>query len=391
MKREWRLETELVHAGEPRPRIGGAVTLPIFQSSTFELASAGPRPDEAANYHDIRYIRLNNTPNHTALHGKLAALERGEAALVTGSGMAAISASLLAVLSAGDHVLAHRVLYGGTREFLAKELAQLGIACTFVDADDPSTWADALRPNTRAFYVEALTNPLLEVVDLDGVVAFCRAHRLVSMIDNTCATPVNFRPLERGFDLVLHSASKYLNGHSDIVAGVVVSNAERIASIKRKLDHFGGTLDPHACFLLHRGLKTLALRVRHQNASALALARALEEHASVARVHHPGLPSHAGHARARAWFGGAGGLLSFELRGGVEAAARFFERLELPVVAPSLGGAETLIARPATTTHAALSAEERARLGISDALVRVAVGLEAVEDLIDDFQRALAS
>jgi cystathionine beta-lyase/cystathionine gamma-synthase len=378
-----RLETALIHAGEQRPRIEGAVAMPIFQSSTFEYDGTG-------GYHDVRYIRLNNTPNHNVLHAKLAALESAQAALVAGSGMAAISSTLMSLLSHGDHLLAHRTLYGGTHDFITKDLPRMGVEHTFVDADDPASWAAAVRPTTRAFYVETLTNPLLEVVDLRGVAAFCRERRITSIVDNTCATPVNFRPVEHGFDLVVHSATKYLNGHSDIVAGVVVGDADRVRAAKHKLDHVGGTLDPHACFLLHRGMKTLALRVRHQNESALRLARYLEQHDAVKRVHYPGLESHRRHARAREWLRGFGGLLSFELKGGVAAAEKLIASLTLPANAPSLGGVETLITRPATTSHAGLSAEERARLGIADGLVRLSVGLEATEDLVEDMQRGLA-
>jgi cystathionine beta-lyase/cystathionine gamma-synthase len=377
-----RFETRLVHAGEPRPGIRGAVSLPIFQSSTFEYAGEG-------GYHDVRYLRLSNSPNHEALHAKLAALEGGEAALVAASGMAAISASLIAFLPAGSHVIAHRSLYGGTRTFLAQELPRMGAEVTFVDADDPRQWERARRPATRAIYVEAMTNPLLEVVDLEAAVAFARAHDLVSMIDATLATPVNFRPIEAGFDLVLHSATKYLNGHTDIVAGAVIGRAAHVERIKHLLDHLGGSLDPHACFLLHRGLKTLALRVRQQNATALALATALERHPAVAKVNYAGLESHPRHARARRYFAGTGGLLSFEPRGGPEAAEALMKRLEIPVAAPSLGGPQTLVTRPVTTSHAGLTPEERRELGISDALVRVSVGLEAAEDLIADFTKAL--
>jgi cystathionine beta-lyase/cystathionine gamma-synthase len=378
-----RLETALIHAGEQRPRIEGAVAMPVFQSSTFEFDGAG-------DYHDVRYIRLNNTPNHTVLHAKLAALESAEAALVAGSGMAAISSTLLSLLAQGDHVLAHRTLYGGTHDFLTKDLPRLGVEHTFVDADDPPAWAKAVRPTTRAFYVETMTNPLLEVVDLRGVAAFCRERRITSIIDNTCATPVNFRPVEHGFDLVVHSASKYLNGHSDIVAGAVVGKADLVHAAKHKLDHLGGTLDPHACFLLHRGMKTLALRVRHQSESGLRVARFLEQHPAVARVHYPGLESHARHSRARELMRGFGGLLSFELKGGVAAAEALIARVVLPVNAPSLGGVESLITRPATTSHAGLSAEQRGRLGIADGLVRLSLGLEATEDLVEDLGQALA-
>ncbi|HLK35584.1 MAG TPA: aminotransferase class I/II-fold pyridoxal phosphate-dependent enzyme [Polyangiaceae bacterium] len=383
MKPGWRIETALIHAGEPRPRIGGAVNLPIFQSSTFEMGGT------EAGYHDVRYIRLNNTPNHVVVQGKLAALEGAEAALVTGSGMAAISATLLSVLAQGDHILCHRSLYGGTFDFITKDLPRFGIAFTLVDGDDPRTWSAAVRRTTRAFYVETLTNPLLEVLDLEGVVTFCRERGLVSIVDNTCATPVNYRPIERGFDLAVHSASKYLNGHTDIVAGAVVGSAVHVGEAKRKLDHLGGTLDPHACFLLHRGLKTLSLRVRHQNETALRLAAFLEKHAAVTRVNYPGLARHPRHARAAAWFAGFGGLMSFELGDDVAAARRFMERVRLPVDAPSLGGAETLMTRPATTSHSGLSAGERKEQGISDALIRISVGLEAADDLIEDFAQAL--
>jgi cystathionine beta-lyase/cystathionine gamma-synthase len=382
MTRMRRFETLAIHGGEPRPRIGGAVTLPIFQSSTFESGGEG-------GYHDVRYIRLSNTPNHAVLHAKLAALEGGESALVAASGMAAVSATLLSILSSGDHLLAHRSLYGGTHDFITKDLPKLGIRHSLIDADDPASFGKAIRPETRAFYIETMTNPLLEVVDFDAVVALARAHGLVSIIDNTCATPVNFRPIERGFDLVVHSATKYLNGHSDIVAGAVVGTAERVSAIKHKLDHFGGSLDPHACFLLHRGLKTLCLRVRHQNESTLKVARFLEGHPGVKRVHYPWLESHPRHARARGFFQGAGGLLSFELKGGLAAAERFFARAELPANAPSLGGAETLMTRPCLTSHSGLSAGDRQAQGISDSLVRLSIGLEAVEDLLADFGQAL--
>ena len=286
-----RLETKLVHAGEPRPRPSGAVSMPIYQSATYEHTGE-------AGYHDLRYIRLNNTPNHVVLHAKLAALEGTEAALVTSSGMAAISSTLLSLLVAGDHVLAHDGLYGGTYDLLATDLPKLGITCTFVDANRPETWEAHLTPRTRVFYVETLTNPLVQVVALPEVAQFARAHGLVSIIDNTLATPVNFRPAEHGFDLVVHSATKYLNGHTDIVAGAVAGSAKLVGDVKHKVDHLGGALDPHACFLLHRGLKTLALRVRHQGASALAIATALAGHPSVKRVHYR--PARASdHARAK--------------------------------------------------------------------------------------------
>jgi cystathionine beta-lyase/cystathionine gamma-synthase len=376
------IETKLIHAGEASPRIKGAVVLPVFQSSTYEYSGE-------ASYHDVKYIRLNNTPNHHALHEKLAALENAEAAIVTASGMAAISTSLLAVLSAGDHVLMQDCLYGGTHDLVTKDFAGFGLSYSFINGDDAASWQEHLRPNTKAIYVEAMTNPMVQVADLKAVPAFAREHKLISMIDNTFTSPVNFRPAEWGFDLALHSATKYLNGHSDIVAGAAIGRAELIGKIKHKLDHLGGSLDPHAAFLLHRGLKTLALRVAKNNENALQLAQLLETHPAVEKVNYAGLESYERHARARELFTGFGGVLSFTLNGDVAKAESFMNKVQLPIVAPSLGGVETLITRPATTSHAGMSAEDREKAGISDTLIRVSVGIEGTEDLLEDFRQAL--
>lgn len=378
------IESKLIHAGEPEPLISGAVTTPIFQSSTFEYAGA-------SDYHHLKYIRLNNTPNHEVLHAKLAALEGGEAALVTGSGMGAISAALLTVLAPGGHLLAQDCLYGGTHDLLREDFPQLGIAVDFIDGDDPQSWSEHIRDNTRAIYVESISNPLLQVPDLAAAADFARRRNLVSIIDNTFASPLNFRPIEIGFDLSLHSATKYLNGHTDIVAGAVIGSGELVTAITRKLNHLGAPLDPHACFLLSRGLKTLAVRVRYQNESALRVARFLEQHAKVSRVNYPGLESHPNHLRACELFDGFGGVLSFELEGGVETAEAFIAAATIPICAPSLGGVETLITRPATTSHSGMAREERIRTGISDGLIRLSVGLESSEDLIEDFDRALGA
>jgi cystathionine beta-lyase/cystathionine gamma-synthase len=377
-----RLETKLVQAGEPRPRAGRAVSMPIYQSSTFEYAGA-------TDYHDLQYIRLNNTPNHVALHTKLAALEGTEAALVTSSGMAAISSTLLSLLVPGDHILAHDGLYGGTFDLISTDLAQLGITASFVDGTRPETWAAQVTPKTRVFYVETLTNPLIHVLALDQIVKFARERGMITVIDNTLATPINYRPAEHGFDLVVHSATKYLNGHSDIVAGVVAGRAELVVAIKHKVDHLGGSLDPHACFLLQRGLKTLALRVRYQNQSALELASYLVRHPKVAQVNYPGLEKHPHHARAKQWLAGMGGVFSFELSGGVAAAEQLIARISIPIHAPSLGGVESLISRPAAMSHAGLPPEVRKRQGIADSLIRLSVGIESTQDLIDDFTAAL--
>jgi cystathionine beta-lyase/cystathionine gamma-synthase len=377
-----RIETKLIHAGEPQPRIGGAVAMPIFQSAMFEYAGEG-------DYHDLKYIRLNNTPNHAAVHAKLAALENAEAALVTASGMAAISTALLAVVPAGGHLLAHNALYGGTHDFLTKDFPSFGRSVDFIDGDNSASWEKALRPNTRAIYVETMSNPLLQVADLPAAVKFAQAHNLVSMIDNTFASPINFRPPEHGFDLSLHSCTKYLNGHSDIVAGAVIGRAALVHQTKLLLDHLGGSLDPHACFLLHRGMKTLAVRVEYQNRSALQVAEFLSRHPQVARVNYPGLAGHLRHERARKLFDGFGGMLSFEMKGGLAAAEKFMCRARLPISAPSLGGVETLMTRPATTSHSGMSPEDRQRLGITDSLLRVSIGIEATEDIVEDFDQAL--
>ena len=377
------IETKLIHSGEPDPRIQGAISMPIFQTAMFEYAGE-------KGYHAIRYIRLNNTPNHLALHQKLAALENAEAALVTASGMAAISTTLLAVLSSGDHLLAQDCLYGGTHDFVTEDFASFGIGYDFIDGEDPASWKKKLRPNTRAVYVETITNPLLKVADLKAVVEFAREHGLISIIDNTFASPVNFRPAEWGFDLSLHSCTKYLNGHSDIVAGAVIGRSALIEKITHKLNHLGGSLDPHAAYLLHRGMKTLAVRMKFQSESAMRIAQFLEGHPAIEKVNYPGLPNHPAYQRAREFLNGFSAMLSFEVRGGVEAAERFMQKTELPIVAPSLGGVETLLTRPATTSHSGMFPQDRLKAGITDSLVRMSVGLEAAEDLIEDLERALA-
>ena len=237
--------------------------------------------------------------------------------------------------------------------------------------------------------METITNPLMQVPDLEQVVRFARDHGLISIIDSTFATPVNYRPLDSGFDLVVHSGTKYLNGHSDLAAGAVIGSRDLVRRVTHRLNHLGGVLDPHACFLLQRGIKTLVLRVLRQNENALALSRLLAAHAAVDRVNYPGLETHPQHGRARKLFSGFGGMLSFEVRGGVEAAESLLHRLRIPRSAPSLGGVETLITRPATTSHAGVPAEERVRMGISDSLVRVSVGIEDPGDLVKDFEQGL--
>jgi cystathionine beta-lyase/cystathionine gamma-synthase len=375
------IETKLVHTGE-RPLIEGAVRTPIFQSAMYETYGG-------EDYHDIKYIRLNNTPNHIVLAEKLAAVENAESAVVMASGMAAITCAILTVARAGDHILIQSTLYGGTDNFVMEDLPGVGIEWDFIDPADSGSWESKLRRNTKAIYVETISNPLMEVGDLDAVVGFAKEHNLVSMIDNTFASPVNFRPAERGFDLSLHSCTKYLNGHSDIVAGAVIGRAALVEKIKHKLDHLGGTLDPHACFLLQRGLKTLALRVARQNEAAFRIAGFLEGHDNVAKVNYPGLESSPSHGRARSLLDGYGGMLSFEIAGGLGDVDRFMRKARIPIIAPSLGGTETLLTRPAATSHAGIDPEQRRRKGISDTLVRMSVGIESIDELVDDLDQAL--
>lgn len=376
------IETRAVHGGIRRPGPEGSVVFPIFQGTVFES-----EPGES--YDDIKYIRLSTTPSQGYLHDRLAALEGGEAALATSSGMAAISASLLSVVGAGDHLLAGDVLYGGTHSLLTADAERLGWSYTFIDPHRPETWESAVTNKTTAVLVETMTNPHVRVGLLAEIAAFARERGLTSIIDNTFATPVNFRPLEHGFDLCVHSATKYLGGHSDLVAGAVIGRADLVRRVRGVLNHFGGVLDPHAGFLLARGMKTLALRVRAQNENALALARFLAEHPKVSAVSYPGLSSHPDHARASVLFSGFGGMLSLRPAGGARASEALLKALRIPYIAPSLGGVETLVTRPAATSHAGLSREDRERIGVTDDLIRVSCGIESAADLVADFEQAL--
>ena len=379
---DYRMETVAVHSGERRPAPEGSVVFPIYQGTVFSM-------EPGTDYHDIRYIRLNSTPSQVYLHDRLAALEGAEAAVATSSGMAAVTSIILAHLKKGDHLLAGTCLYGGTHDFLTQRAPDLGLACTFVDDQRPESWKAALKPETKMFLVETITNPLMRVPRLQEVVEFARRERLTTVIDNTFASPVNFRPLSIGFDISFHSATKYLNGHSDLVAGCVLGSRERVERVRRTLNLLGGSLDPHAGFLLARGTKTLALRVKAQNANGLALARFLAAHSKVKEVNYPGLETHPDHAHARRLLSGFGGMLSLRLKAGTEAARRLVASLRLPYYAPSLGGVETLITQPALSSHAGMKREDREQLGVTDDLLRVSCGIESADDLVEDFGQAL--
>jgi cystathionine beta-lyase/cystathionine gamma-synthase len=377
-----RIETVAVHAGERRPGPEGSVVFPIYQGTVYSITPG-------TEYHDIRYIRLSSTPTQRYLNDKLAALEGAEDGVATASGMAAVSTTLLTFLKKGDHLLAGDCLYGGTHSFLTQHADDIGLSYTFVDPQRPETWAAEKRPNTRLFLLETITNPLMRVPPLKEVVAFARRERLLTVIDNTFASPVNCRPLDLGIDVSFHSATKYLNGHSDLVAGCVLGSKENIRRVRRTLSHYGGSIDPHAAYLLARGVKTVALRVRAQNANALELARVLAAHPKVLQVNHPGLETHPDHRHAREFLSGFGGMLSLRLKAGLPAAEAMIAALRLPAFAGSLGGVESLITRPAISSHAGMRREERESLGITDDLVRLSCGIESAEDLVDDFRQAL--
>lgn len=381
-KNSFDFTTELVHAGEPEPRIEGAVSMPIFQSSTYEYSGEG-------QYDDIRYIRLNNTPNHKAIQKKLAVIERAESALVTSSGMSAITATLLTFLKQGDHLLSHKSLYGGTASFILEDLPRYGITFDLIDTTDPSGWSMMLKPNTKVIYTETITNPMLEVPELGAIVDFAKENNLISMIDNTFASPVLFSPSELGFDISLHSCTKYINGHSDIVAGAVIGSDEFIKIITSRMNHFGGSLNPGACFLLHRAIKTLELRMIRQSKNAGQIALFLENHPEVLSVNYPGLVSNNSYERAKKYLSGFSAMVSFEVVGGKTRSIKFMDQLDIAINAPSLGGVETLITLPALSSHSGMDPAERVKAGITDSLIRLSVGIESVDDLITDLDQAL--
>ena len=381
-KNSFDLTTELVHAGEPEPRIEGAVSMPIFQSSTYEYSGEG-------QYDDIRYIRLNNTPNHKAIQKKLAVIECAESALVTSSGMSAITATLLTFLKQGDHLLSHKSLYGGTASFILEDLPRYGITFDLIDTTDPSGWSMMLKPNTKVIYTETITNPMLEVPELGAIVDFAKENNLISMIDNTFASPVLFSPSELGFDISLHSCTKYINGHSDIVAGAVIGSDKLIKTITSRMNHFGGSLNPGACFLLHRAIKTLELRMIRQSKNAGQIALFLENHPEVLSVNYPGLVSNNSYERAKKYLSGFSAMVSFEVVGGKTRSIKFMDQLDIAINAPSLGGVETLITLPALSSHSGMDPAERVKAGITDSLIRLSVGIESVDDLITDLDQAL--
>jgi cystathionine gamma-synthase len=386
--------TRAVHAGETRAKPYHALTTPIAQTSTFTFANTSDLVDfmEARLWGDeterTEYGRYGN-PTLAAVERKLADLDSGEAALLFSSGMAAVTTTLLTLLSAGSHVLMTDDCYRRTRQFITQFLNRYGVEATQVPVGDYEALEAAIRPNTRVILSESPTNPYLRVIDVPRLVEIARRHGLKTIIDSTFATPINQRPLEFGVDLVVHSATKYLGGHNDLLAGVVIGSEYMIAGLRETQGMVGAICDPNTAYLLLRGLKTLDLRLARQNDTGLKVARFLERHPVVRRVYYPGLPSHPDHAIAREQMSGFGGVVSFELNADLETTGRFVDALQIPYIGPSLGGVESLVGQVALVSYYELSSEERAEIGISDTLVRYAVGIENADDLITDLARAL--
>jgi cysteine-S-conjugate beta-lyase len=372
------LNTVCTHAGELEDtQFKGAVS-PLYMSTSYAFEDVEVK----------RYPRYFNTPNQVALAKKIAALEHGEEALIFGSGMAAVSTSLLAFLHKGDHVVFQNTLYGGTSNLVVEEFDKFGIEYSFTKDSRPESFEAEIKDNTKVIYIETPSNPLLTITDVQAIAKIAKKHSLVSMIDNTFASPVNQNPIKLGIDIVIHSATKYMGGHSDILAGAVISSRENMDTIFQLAKNFGGSLSDYTVWLLERSIKTMGLRVKAQNKNAGKLARYLENHPDVARVYYPGLESHPDHEVAKQQMKGFGGMLSFELRDGLDAGI-FQKKLKLIKSSMSLAGVESTILSPSKTSHGLLTPEEREKQGIKDGLLRFSVGIEEKKDLIADIEQAL--
>lgn len=369
--------TSAVHAGTRRELNFGGINTPVFTSSAIEYM------DDS----EVRYPRYFNTLNSLVVAEKLAALENAEAALITSSGMSAISSVVLGLLRPGDHAVLLEGLYGGTHAMVSSEFRRLGMDCSFVKAETAAL-ASALRPETRLVFIESPTNPLLDVLDLGAVATIAREHGAWAVIDGTFATPILQNPIDHGFDLVVHSGTKYLGGHSDLCCGAIAGAADLIDRLRQHALMHGGSLNAQDCALLERSLKTLDVRVRRQCQNARALAGMLDGHDRIARVFYPGLEHHPGHAVAAAQMDDFGGMVSFELAAEIEPL-RFLRALQLIPVAVSLGGVETTVCQPVATSHQKMDAAERERLGIRPGLIRLSAGIEDAEDLVGDLEQAL--
>ena len=374
-------ETLCVHQGTLHNENQPGVNSPIYTSTAFGYLDTDART----------YPRYFNIPNQDSIAQKLAALESGEDALIFSSGMAAISTTLLSLVKNGEHVLFQSDLYGGTQHFITTDFPRFGIEYSLSDATNIDMFEEAIQFNTKLIYIETPSNPLLRLTDIQKVVALAKQYGVMTMIDNTFASPINQNPIPMGIDIVMHSGTKYLGGHSDICCGAIVSSKEIIGQVKSTAAHFGGSLNANTCYLLERSLKTLALRVKQQTQNAEKIAAFLENHPKVKKVYYPGLASHPQHDIAKAQMQGFGAMLSFELTEEAGTAQAFLRKLKIAQPAMSLGGVETVICEPATTSHAKLTPEQRQNVGISDALMRMSVGIEDAQDLMDDFNQALSN
>jgi cystathionine gamma-synthase len=379
-------ETKAVRGAANLDKKNGPLATPIYQTSTFEVTDN----DEQlrATPTDHFYTRYGN-PTNTVAEKTIAELEGMEAALTFASGMGAITTTIMALLQSGDHVVAQRDIYGGANKFLSQWLPRMGIETTFVDTTEYEQHARAIRPSTKLLYLESPTNPTLRVVDFKKVAALAKQHKLLSMIDATFGTPINQHPAEFGIDLVMHSGTKYLAGHADLICGVVAGRRELMEKVWGTRTTLGNCMDPHASWMLVRGMKTLAVRVARQNENAQRVAEFLLEHAKVRRVHYPFLKSHPQYAVAREQMSGGGGMVSFEVEGTGEDARRVSEAMRLFTLAPSLGGVESLVSIPVLTSHAMIPAEERTKMGVTEQMIRLSVGIENADDLIADLEHAL--
>ncbi|HEV7219412.1 MAG TPA: aminotransferase class I/II-fold pyridoxal phosphate-dependent enzyme [Terriglobales bacterium] len=388
MKRHKRhQETEAVRGGTDLTKKNGPLVTPIYQTSTFEVTDNDQQL--RATPTDMFYTRYGN-PTNSVAESAIAELEGADAALLFSSGMNAITTGILALVKSGDHIVAQEDIYGGVTKFLSSWLPKLGVETTFVETANYEQHARAIRPNTKLLYVESPTNPTLKVVDLRKISALAKQHGLITAIDSTFATPINQRPVEFGIDLVMHSGTKYFAGHSDLISGVVAGRKDLIETIHSTRTTLGGNMDPHAAWLLLRGIKTLAVRVQRQNESALRVAEYLAQNRKVKRVYYPFAEGHPQRALAMEMMQGGGGVLTFEIDGSHEDARRLSESLNLFTLAPSLGGVDSLVSIPVLTSHAMISAEHRRKMGVTEQMIRLSVGIENVDDLIADLEQALA-
>ncbi|TET89317.1 MAG: aminotransferase class I/II-fold pyridoxal phosphate-dependent enzyme [Methanomassiliicoccales archaeon] len=381
MKAKQGLSTKCVHAGKTVCGRVAPVASPIFQTSTYYYPK-----EESAGY---IYTRIEN-PTQEVVEEKIAALEGGREGLVFSSGMAAITTTVLSTVGEGGHLIAFEDLYGNTYTFFKSGLEKYGIDVTLIKAKDATGIGRFIRKNTKAVFLESPTNPLMRIVDIPKVAKVAHKKSVKVIVDNTFATPINQRPLELGADIVVHSGSKYLNGHSDVISGLMAGNRENVQEIKELRTTLGGCLDPHASYLLQRGMMTLSIRMAKHNDNGQRVAEFLENHKKIDRVHYPGLSSHPDHELAKSMMHGFGGMLSFEVKGRRKEANRFLKELKLLLAAPSLGGVETLISVPAETSHSYLSRKERLGQGIKDNLVRMSVGIEDFQDIKRDLNQALS-